>query len=45
MEGDSVVEEEEGKWFSMSAQAFGGSNSWTVMQFADRQTLTWEIES
>ena len=43
MEGDSVVEEE-GKWFSMSAQDFGGNNSWTVMQFADRQTLTWEIE-
>ncbi|KNG51267.1 ribonuclease rpp40 [Stemphylium lycopersici] len=47
MEGDSVVDEEqeEGKWFFMSAQAFGGKNSWTVMQFADRQTLAWEIES
>ena len=32
------------KWFAMSAQAFGGKNGWSVMQFAGRETLVWEIE-
>lgn len=31
-------------WFAMHAQGFGGKNTWTVMQFANRQTLTWESE-
>ena len=34
-----------GKWFSMSAQAFGGKNAWSLMQFANRETLVWEVES
>ncbi|KAF3053081.1 hypothetical protein E8E11_003486 [Didymella keratinophila] len=33
-----------GKWFSMSAQAFGGKNAWSLMQFANRETLAWEVE-
>jgi ribonuclease P/MRP protein subunit RPP40 len=40
--------EEEGdkeKWFSLSAQAFGGQKAWSLMQFANRETLVWEIES
>ncbi|USP74168.1 hypothetical protein yc1106_01442 [Curvularia clavata] len=45
MEGNSIVEGKEGQWFAMSAYAFGGRNAWTVMQFADRQTLMWEMES
>ncbi|KAJ4342452.1 hypothetical protein N0V87_001071 [Didymella glomerata] len=32
------------KWFSMSAQAFGGKNAWSLMQFANRETLVWEVE-
>ncbi|RMZ68894.1 Ribonuclease P Rpp40 [Pyrenophora seminiperda CCB06] len=44
MEGSSLVEEKDGAWFAMSAQAFGGKNVWTVMQFADRETLVWETE-
>lgn len=32
------------KWFSMSAQAFGGRNAWSLMQFSDRETLFWEVE-
>lgn len=35
---------EAGKWFSMSAQAFGGENAWSLMQFANRETLVWEVE-
>ncbi|KAF1930950.1 uncharacterized protein M421DRAFT_99510 [Didymella exigua CBS 183.55] len=31
-------------WFSMSAQAFGGNNGWSLMQFANRETLVWEVE-
>ncbi|KAF2032578.1 hypothetical protein EK21DRAFT_109962 [Setomelanomma holmii] len=38
-------QEEEEKWFAMSAQGFGGKNGWTVMQFEGRDTLTWEVES
>ncbi|EUC37580.1 hypothetical protein COCCADRAFT_1456 [Bipolaris zeicola 26-R-13] len=45
MEGSSVIEGSEGQWFAMSASGFGGTNSWTIMQFADRQTLTWEVEA
>jgi ribonuclease P/MRP protein subunit RPP40 len=45
MEGGNAVEGEEGDWFAMSAQAFGGKNSWTVMQFEGRETLVWEMES
>jgi ribonuclease P/MRP protein subunit RPP40 len=32
------------KWFAMSAHAFGGSNVWSLMQFANRETLVWEVE-
>lgn len=31
-------------WFSMSAQAFGGKKAWSLMQFANRETLVWEVE-
>ncbi|KAG9202869.1 hypothetical protein G6514_003891 [Epicoccum nigrum] len=49
-DGDVSMEgaEEEGdneKWFSLSAQAFGGQKAWSLMQFANRETLVWEIES
>ncbi|KAF2832844.1 hypothetical protein CC86DRAFT_886 [Ophiobolus disseminans] len=36
---------EERKWFALSAQGFGSKNVWTTMQFEDRETLTWEVES
>jgi ribonuclease P/MRP protein subunit RPP40 len=39
------VDGEEDRWFAMSAQGFGGKNGWTVMQFAGRETLLWEVES
>jgi ribonuclease P/MRP protein subunit RPP40 len=47
MEGSSTLDpdEKEKRWFSMSAQAFGGKHAWTVMQFAGRETLVWEMES
>jgi ribonuclease P/MRP protein subunit RPP40 len=45
MEGSSMAKEEEEEWFAMSAQAFGGKNTWTVLQFAGRETLVWETES
>jgi ribonuclease P/MRP protein subunit RPP40 len=32
-------------WFSMSAQSFGGKNAWSLMQFGNRETLVWEVES
>jgi ribonuclease P/MRP protein subunit RPP40 len=42
---DSVQDEADaGKWFSMSAEAFGGKNAWSLMQFANRETLVWEVE-
>ncbi|KAI2487748.1 Ribonuclease P 40kDa Rpp40 protein [Pyrenophora tritici-repentis] len=44
MEGSSLVEEKDGEWFAMGAQAFGGKHAWTVMQFAGRETLVWEAE-
>lgn len=47
MEGaqDKGVDGEEEKWFSLSAQAFGGRGAWTLMQFAaTRETLVWEVE-
>ncbi|KAF3043497.1 hypothetical protein E8E12_009736 [Didymella heteroderae] len=48
-EGDVAMngtqdEADAGKWFSMSAQAFGGKNAWSLMQFATRETLVWEVE-
>ncbi|KAJ4362765.1 hypothetical protein N0V95_001256 [Ascochyta clinopodiicola] len=33
------------KWFAMSAQAFGGRKAWSLMQFANRETLVWEVEA
>jgi ribonuclease P/MRP protein subunit RPP40 len=45
MEGSGMAKEDEDEWFAMSAQAFGGKNTWTVIQFAGRQTLVWEMES
>lgn len=44
MEGTQDAAEAE-KWFSVSAQAFGGKNAWSLMQFASRETLVWEVES
>jgi ribonuclease P/MRP protein subunit RPP40 len=38
-------DERDEMWFCMSAQAFGGKKNWTVIQFAERETLTWEVES
>ncbi|KAL6703272.1 hypothetical protein ACN47E_010060 [Coniothyrium glycines] len=35
----------EDQWFAMSAHGFGGQSSWTLMQFARRETLVWEAES
>jgi ribonuclease P/MRP protein subunit RPP40 len=33
-------------WFAMSAQAFGGKNSWTALQFSHSlDTLLWQIDS
>lgn len=32
-------------WFAMSAQAFGGKQSWTTMHFQGGETLVWETES
>lgn len=43
MEG-TQVEADAGKWFSMSAHAFGSRNAWSLMQFASRETLVWEVE-
>ncbi|KAI4616101.1 hypothetical protein J4E83_006771 [Alternaria metachromatica] len=45
MEGGDGVNGEKSDWFAMSAQAFGGKNAWTVMQFEGRETLVWEMES
>jgi ribonuclease P/MRP protein subunit RPP40 len=45
MQGSDVVNEKQEDWFAISAQAFGGKNAWTVMQFAGRETLVWEMES
>lgn len=43
-EGEKDKEKEEERWFVMSAQGFGGKNSWTVMQYEGRETLVWEVE-
>ncbi|PSN72802.1 hypothetical protein BS50DRAFT_568403 [Corynespora cassiicola Philippines] len=40
--GGGTSSKEEERWFAMSAGAFGGAKSWTVMQWAGRETLTWE---
>jgi ribonuclease P/MRP protein subunit RPP40 len=47
MEGSSTLDldEKDERWFSMSAQAFGGKHAWTAMQFAGRETLVWKMES
>lgn len=34
----------EGRWVAWSATAFGGAREWTVMQWAGRETLSWECE-
>ncbi|KAF2018570.1 hypothetical protein BU24DRAFT_418091 [Aaosphaeria arxii CBS 175.79] len=39
-----TASEEENRWFSLSANGFGGQRSYTVMQWAGRETLCWEIE-
>ncbi|CAO2650792.1 Nn.00g020840.m01.CDS01 [Neocucurbitaria sp. VM-36] len=44
VDGEQVGDGREEKWFSMSAQEFGGKKGWTVMQFAGRETLVWEVE-
>lgn len=46
MEGNSTLDVDaiEKWWFAMSAQGFGGKNAWSVMQFAGRDTLVWEME-
>lgn len=41
---EPTSQREEDKWFSMSAIAFGGRNTWTVLQFSTNDTLTWETE-
>jgi ribonucleases P/MRP protein subunit RPP40 len=43
MEG--TQDESPDKWFAMSAQAFGGTRAWSLMQFANRETLVWETEA
>lgn len=44
--GDAEVDMgDEKTWYAMSAQAFGGQKSWTLMQFARRDTLAWATES
>lgn len=47
MEDDSAIRDTgvENRWFAMSAQGFGGKTAWTVMQFAPKETLTWETEA
>lgn len=37
-------EDDPGRWFSMSAQAFGGKEAWSLMQFTSRETLVWEVD-
>ena len=32
-------------WFAMSAQGFGGQRAWTLMHFASRDTLVWDMEA
>ncbi|KAF2448027.1 hypothetical protein P171DRAFT_383358 [Karstenula rhodostoma CBS 690.94] len=34
----------EERWVAWSAAAFGGAREWTVMQWAGRETLSWECE-
>ena len=45
VDGEGHVEmssQDEGKWFAMTAKAFGGyGGCYTTMQFAGRETLTW----
>lgn len=44
VEMDLGKEEEEMKWFAMSARSFGGKKSWSVVQFEQRESVTWECE-
>ena len=32
-------------WFSLSAQAFGGKQAWSLMQFTTREMLVWKVAS
>jgi ribonuclease P/MRP protein subunit RPP40 len=45
VDGDVDMDTAEAKWFALSAQSFGGRHSWTIMQFENRETLTWEAEN
>lgn len=47
MDEESMWEdqEREARWFGLSAPAFGGNASWTIMQFGRKDTLLWETES
>jgi ribonuclease P/MRP protein subunit RPP40 len=45
MDGKGKGKTEEEAYFAMSALGFGGRKGWTVMQFEDRETLTWQVES
>ena len=43
-EGSTVGQDEE-RWFALTASAFGGyGGCYTVMQFAGRESLTWECD-
>jgi ribonuclease P/MRP protein subunit RPP40 len=44
-EGEAGTQEmnKEGRWIALSAQGFNKGESWTVMQFAGRETLTWDV--
>ncbi|KAH9865822.1 hypothetical protein J1614_009409 [Plenodomus biglobosus] len=42
---DTAVAVKASKWFALSAQAFGGKQSWTTMQFEGQDTLVWQTES
>jgi ribonuclease P/MRP protein subunit RPP40 len=41
-EGGTMMGEEK-RWFAMSAQGFEESEGYTVMQWAGRETLCWEV--
>ncbi|KAH8727666.1 ribonuclease P 40kDa subunit-domain-containing protein [Phaeosphaeriaceae sp. PMI808] len=42
-DGDVDMAEGEGiEWFSLSAQEFGDGTGWTVMQFANGESWTWD---
>ena len=37
-----TLNEEEKRWFALSAKGFDGDEGYTVMQWAGRETLCWE---